>query len=47
MNPINRKARSIPVFNIFNVYARAFHFSWLGFMIAVSIHTTACLISAC
>ncbi|KXH38191.1 nitrite transporter [Colletotrichum nymphaeae SA-01] len=34
VNPINRKARSIPVFNIFNVYARAFHFSWLGFMIA-------------
>ncbi|OLN88748.1 Nitrate transporter [Colletotrichum chlorophyti] len=34
VNPINRKARSIPVLNIFNVYARAFHFSWLGFMIA-------------
>ncbi|KZL69603.1 nitrite transporter [Colletotrichum incanum] len=34
VNPVNRKARSIPVFNIFNVYARAFHFSWLGFMIA-------------
>ncbi|KAK2030895.1 nitrite transporter [Colletotrichum zoysiae] len=34
VNPINRKARSIPIFNIFNVYARAFHFSWLGFMIA-------------
>ncbi|TQN75382.1 Nitrate transporter, partial [Colletotrichum shisoi] len=34
VNPVNRKARSIPVLNIFNVYARAFHFSWLGFMIA-------------
>ncbi|KAL0938913.1 nitrite transporter [Colletotrichum truncatum] len=34
VNPINRKARSIPVLNVFNVYARAFHFSWLGFMIA-------------
>ncbi|KAB8360630.1 hypothetical protein FH972_024368 [Carpinus fangiana] len=34
VNPINGKARSIPFFNVFNVYGRVFHFSWFGFMIA-------------
>ncbi|KAK0745915.1 nitrite transporter [Schizothecium vesticola] len=34
VNPVNRKARSIPFFNIVNVYGRVFFFSWFGFMIA-------------
>ncbi|KAI1504323.1 nitrate transporter [Biscogniauxia marginata] len=34
INPINRKARSIPVLNVFNVYGRVFFFSWFGFMVA-------------
>ena len=34
VNPINRKARSIPGFNPINVYGRVFFFSWFGFMIA-------------
>ncbi|SLM35334.1 mfs nnp nitrate nitrite transporter [Lasallia pustulata] len=34
VNPVNRKARSIPGFNPINVYGRVFFFSWLGFMIA-------------
>jgi NNP family nitrate/nitrite transporter-like MFS transporter len=34
INPINRKARSIPVFNVFDVYGRVFFFSWFGFMLA-------------
>lgn len=34
INPINRKARSIPAFNPINVYGRVFFFSWWGFMIA-------------
>lgn len=34
VNPINKKARSIPVLNPFNPYGRVFTFSWLGFMIA-------------
>jgi hypothetical protein len=34
VNPINRKARSIPVLNPFNPYGRVFTFSWLGFMLA-------------
>ena len=34
VNPINRKARSIPIFNPINVYGRVFFFSWFGFMIA-------------
>ncbi|KAK8033282.1 nitrite transporter [Apiospora marii] len=34
INPINGKARSIPVLNVFNVYGRVFFFSWFGFMTA-------------
>jgi MFS transporter, NNP family, nitrate/nitrite transporter len=34
INPINRKAHSIPLFNLVNVYGRVFFFSWWGFMIA-------------
>ncbi|KAF2425749.1 nitrate transporter [Tothia fuscella] len=34
INPLNRKARSIPVFNPINVYGRVFLFSWWGFMVA-------------
>lgn len=34
VNPINGKARSIPLLNPFNVYGRVFFFSWFGFMIA-------------
>ncbi|KAI9887841.1 MAG: hypothetical protein M1823_000363 [Watsoniomyces obsoletus] len=34
INPINRKARSIPGLNPFNVYGRVFFFSWWGFLIA-------------
>jgi MFS transporter, NNP family, nitrate/nitrite transporter len=34
VNPVNRKARSVPVLNPINVYGRVFFFSWLGFMLA-------------
>ncbi|KAF2800783.1 high affinity nitrate transporter NrtB [Melanomma pulvis-pyrius CBS 109.77] len=35
VNPVNKKARSIPFFNpVSNVYGRVFFFSWFGFMIA-------------
>jgi MFS transporter, NNP family, nitrate/nitrite transporter len=34
VNPINKKARSIPVFNVIDVYGRVFFFSWSGFMLA-------------
>jgi NNP family nitrate/nitrite transporter-like MFS transporter len=34
INPINKKARSVPVFNVINVYGRVFFFSWMGFMLA-------------
>ncbi|KAI1482531.1 nitrate transporter [Daldinia eschscholtzii] len=34
VDPINRKARSVPVLNVFNVYGRVFFFSWWGFMVA-------------
>lgn len=34
VNPINQKARSIPLLNPINVYGRVFFFSWFGFMIA-------------
>ncbi|ESZ98328.1 hypothetical protein SBOR_1321 [Sclerotinia borealis F-4128] len=34
INPVNGKARSIPVLNPFNKYGRVFFFSWWGFMIA-------------
>lgn len=34
INPINKKARSVPGLNPVNVYGRVFFFSWFGFMIA-------------
>ncbi|KAI9890615.1 MAG: hypothetical protein M1814_003813 [Vezdaea aestivalis] len=34
INPINRKARSVPVLNVVNVYGRVFFFAWFGFLIA-------------
>ncbi|KAK8196897.1 major facilitator superfamily domain-containing protein [Phyllosticta capitalensis] len=34
LNPLNRKARSIPALNPINLYGRVFFFSWFGFMIA-------------
>jgi hypothetical protein len=34
INPVNKKARSIPALNPFNMYGRVFFFSWFGFMIA-------------
>ncbi|KAI1115955.1 nitrate transporter [Nemania sp. NC0429] len=34
INPLNRKARSIPIFNIRDVYGRVFFSSWFGFMVA-------------
>ena len=34
VNPVNRKARSIPALNVINLYGRVFFFSWFGFMIA-------------
>jgi len=34
LNPYNKKARSIPVFNPVNKYGRVFFFSYLGFFIA-------------
>lgn len=34
VNPINGKARSVPVLNVVNMYGRVFFFSWIGFLIA-------------
>lgn len=34
INPINRKAHSIPFLNPINMYGRVFFFSWISFMIA-------------
>lgn len=34
INPINKKARSVPIFNPICMYGRVFFFSWFGFMIA-------------
>ncbi|KAJ8069843.1 hypothetical protein OCU04_000257 [Sclerotinia nivalis] len=34
INPVNGKARSIPILNPFNKYGRVFFFSWFGFLIA-------------
>ncbi|KAI0154814.1 nitrate transporter [Xylariaceae sp. FL1272] len=34
INPVNRKARSIPILNLRDVYGRVFFFSWFGFMVA-------------
>ncbi len=34
VNPVNRKARSIPYLNPINVYGRVFTFAWFGFFVA-------------
>ncbi|MCJ1273238.1 hypothetical protein MMC21_001028 [Puttea exsequens] len=34
VNPVNRKARSIPFLNPVNVYGRVFLFAWFGFFVA-------------
>ena len=34
VNPINRKAQSIPILNLVNVYGRVFNFAWFGFFVA-------------
>ncbi|KAI0426441.1 nitrite transporter [Xylaria sp. FL1042] len=34
VNPVNRKARSVPILNLWNIYGRVFFFSWFGFMVA-------------
>ncbi|KAF3762501.1 nitrate transporter [Cryphonectria parasitica EP155] len=34
VNPVNMKARALPILNPFNVYGRVFFFSWFGFMMA-------------
>ncbi|KAF4951140.1 hypothetical protein FGADI_7755 [Fusarium gaditjirri] len=34
VNPISRKARSVPMLNPVDIYGRVFSFSWLGFMLA-------------
>ncbi|PSN62666.1 nitrate transporter CrnA [Corynespora cassiicola Philippines] len=34
VNPINRKARSIPFFNVIDIYGRVFFFAWFSFLIA-------------
>ncbi|KAM5355754.1 hypothetical protein ACJ41O_002400 [Fusarium nematophilum] len=34
VNPISRKARSVPVLNPVDIYGRVFFFSWMGFMLA-------------
>jgi len=34
LNPINHKARSVPLFNVISIHGRVFFFSWFGFMIA-------------
>lgn len=34
INPVNRKARAVPMLNPINQYGRVFFFSWFGFMVA-------------
>ena len=34
LNPVTKKARSVPVFNPVDPHGRVFFFSWLGFMLA-------------
>ncbi|TRX97588.1 hypothetical protein FHL15_001343 [Xylaria flabelliformis] len=34
INPVNRKARSVPILNLYDIYGRVFFFSWFGFMVA-------------
>lgn len=33
VNPVNRKARALPILNPLNIYGRVFFFSWFGFMV--------------
>jgi len=39
VNPINKKARSIPLLNPFNKYGRVFFFAWFGFFIVCFAHS--------
>lgn len=34
LNPVTKKARSVPILNPADKYGRVFFFSWLGFLIA-------------
>ena len=34
INPVNKKAQSIPIFNPFNIYGRVFLLSWWSFFVA-------------
>lgn len=34
VNPINKKARSVPILNPIDAHGRVFFFSWLGFMLS-------------
>lgn len=34
VNPITRKARSIPILNLLDPHGRVFFFSWMGFMLS-------------
>lgn len=34
INPVNRKARTVPMLNVVDIYGRVFFFSWFGFMIS-------------
>ncbi|KAL3421916.1 nitrate transporter [Phlyctema vagabunda] len=34
VNPVNHKARSIPILNVVNIYGRVFFFGWFGFFVA-------------
>ncbi|KAK4186170.1 putative nitrate transporter [Podospora australis] len=34
LNPVNKKARSVPILNPLDPHGRVFFFSWLGFMLA-------------
>ena len=34
VNPLNQKAKSIPILNPFDRYGRVFFFSWFGFIVA-------------
>jgi MFS transporter, NNP family, nitrate/nitrite transporter len=46
VNPINKKAKSIPALNPINMYGRVFTFSWVGFFVAfLSWYAWAPLIS--
>jgi NNP family nitrate/nitrite transporter-like MFS transporter len=46
INPVNGKARSIPILNVFNVYGRVFFFGWFGFFVAFWSWYVSCFIYA-